>query len=138
MKNLKKLLSLLTVLSMVAIMFSAIPVQVSAAAGDVFNVNAVPDGWRFSTSSYVTRGSNGSLFTLGGSTNKGNGLDNYGIMAANGLSTEVVRANTAYRIKFRVETWFTLSALEVNIDTGTALWSRTNSVQRFTDLSIWT
>ena len=135
MKNLKKLLSLLTVLSMVAIMFSAIPVQVSAAAGDVFNVNAVPDGWRFYTSSYVTRGSNGSLFTLGGSTNKGNGLDNYGIMAANGLSTEVVRANTAYRIKFRVETWFTLSALEVNIDTGTALWSRTNSVQRFTDLS---
>ena len=134
MKNLKKLLSLLTVLSMVAIMFSVIPVQVSAAAGDVFTIDNLPDGWRFYTSSYVTRTS-GSKFTLGSSTNKGNGLDNYGILAANSLSTEVVTASKTYRIKFRIETWFTLAQLEVNIDTGTALWSRTNSVQRFTDLS---
>ncbi|MBO4432619.1 MAG: family 16 glycosylhydrolase [Clostridia bacterium] len=134
MKNIKKILSVLTILSMVAIMFSVIPVQVSAAGGDVFTIDNVPDNWRYYTSSYVTR-SSGSRFVVGGSTNKGNGLDNYGIMAANGLSTEVVKASTAYRIKFRIETWFALTALEVNIDTGTALWSRTNSVQRFTDLS---
>ena len=135
MKNTKKILSLVMSLAMLALIFSVIPtVPASAAAGDVFSVTDLPDGWRFYTSSYVTRTS-GSKFTLGASTNKGNGLDNYGILAANSLSTEVVRASTTYRIKFRVETWFTLAQLEVNIDTGTALWGRTNSVQRFTDLA---
>ncbi|MBO7520216.1 MAG: hypothetical protein J6T73_05500, partial [Clostridia bacterium] len=135
MKKFKKTLSVIIALAMVALVFSAVPAQVSAAGGDVFTISSVPENnWRFYTSNYVTR-SSGSRFVVGTNTNKGSGLDNYGVMAANSLSTEVVRANTTYRIKFRVETWFALTALEVNIDTGTALWSRKNSVKRFTDLS---
>ena len=135
MKNAKKLLSLVVSLAMIALIFSVIPmVPASAAAGDVFSVTNLPDGWRFYSSSYVTRTS-GSKFTLGASTNKGNGLDNYGILAANSQSADIIRASTTYRIKFRVETWFTLSNLQVDIDTGTALWSRTGSIQTFTDLA---
>ena len=135
MKNAKKILSLLLCLVMLGTMFICVSlIPASAAAGDVFSVTNLPDNWKWYTSAYVTRTS-GSKFTLAASTNKGNGLDNYGILACDSQSSDIIRANTTYRIKFRIETWFTPAQLEVNIDTGTALWSRTNKVQNFTDLA---
>ena len=139
MKNLKKLLSLLTVLSMVAIMFSVIPVQVSAAAGDVFTINSVPDSWKFFTnqtnatnnkkSTYIVRES-GSQFKLIGS--RSDGLSYTGVMLANSLSTEVLKANTTYRISMTVSAYYALNNLQVVFDTAhDDLWKRTNSSTSF-------
>ena len=133
MKNIKKLLSIVTAIAIVAMIFAMIPVQVSAEGGDVFTINAVPDGWRFYTSSCVDRENSGAQF--GVKANKGKGLDNYGVMLANGLSTEVVKADTTYRISFNIYTWYTIGALQADVDTGTALWSRTNKVTTFSNLA---
>ena len=69
MKNIKKLLSIVTAIAIVAMIFAMIPVQVSAEGGDVFTINAVPDGWRFYTSSCVDRENSGAQF--GVKANKG-------------------------------------------------------------------
>ncbi|MBO7520215.1 MAG: dockerin type I repeat-containing protein [Clostridia bacterium] len=133
MKSIKKLLSVLTAISIIAVMFAVAVVPVYADPGDVFTVNAVPEGWRYYTSSYITRENSGAQF--GVAANKGKGLDNYGVLLANALSTEVVKPATTYRISFNIYTWYNISALQADVDTGTALWSRTNKITTFSNLA---
>ena len=133
MKSIKKLLSVLTAISIIAVMFAVAVVPVYADPGDVFTVNAVPEGWRYYTSSYITRENSGAQF--GVDANKGKGLDNYGVLLANALSTEVVKPATTYRISFNIYTWYNISALQADVDTGTALWSRTNKITTFSNLA---
>lgn len=134
MKSVKKILSLILSLALIFGVMAVIPTTtVSAAAGDVFEVTGIPDSWKWYTSSYVTRESNGAQF--GVKTNKGKGLDNYGILACNSQSADIIKANTTYKIEFDISSWYTLAKLQVDIDTGTALWSRTKSVTTFSDLA---
>ena len=81
MKSIKRILSVLTALAIIAVMFTVAALPVYADPGDVFTVNAVPDGWRFYTSSCVDRENSGAQF--GVKANKGKGLDNYGVLLAN-------------------------------------------------------
>ncbi len=134
MKSVKKLLSLVLTLALIIGVLAVIPViPASAAPGDVFEVTGIPDNWKWYSSSYVSRENNGAKF--GVNADKGKGLDNYGILACNSQSADIIKANTTYQISLRIETWFTLDELQVDVDTGTALWSRTKSVQSITDLN---
>lgn len=133
MKSIRKILSVLTALAIIAVMFTAAAIPVYADPGDVFTVNAVPDGWRFYTSSCVDRENSGAQF--GVKADKGKGLDNYGVLLANALSTEVVKPSTTYRISFNIYTWYNISSLQADVDTGTALWSRTKAVTTFSTLA---
>lgn len=133
MKNIRKLLSVLTVLAIIAVMFTVVAVPVYANPGDVFTVNAVPDHWKYYSSSCIARENSGAQF--GVNADKGKGLDNYGVLLANALSTEVVQPDTTYRISFNIFTWYTIDKLQADVDTGTALWSRTNKVTTFSNLT---
>ena len=136
MKSIRKTVSLVLCLALISVLFACVSlVPASAAAGDVFAANAIPDNWKWYTSSRVTRQNSGAQFSVNSGTNKGNGLDYYGVMISNTQSDEIILPSKTYRIQFHLSTWYQLAQLQVTIDTGTALFSRANHPQNFTSLS---
>ena len=133
MKKVKILLALVLAL---LIATTALPLMASAAdttTGDVFEVTSIPDNWKWYSSSYVSRENNGAKF--GVNADKGKGLDNYGILACNSSSTEVIKPNTTYIIELRVETWFKLTELQIDIGINTALWANDAKTPVYTSIT---
>ena len=106
MKLIKKSLSLVLSLAVIIGVMASFPAVTASAssAGDVFEVTGIPDNWKWYSSSYVSRENNGAKF--GVNADKGKGLDNYGILACNSQSADIIKANTTYQISLRIETIF--------------------------------